>query len=347
MRYRKVRDSDIPACKGLAWFAAAALLLTPAAHAAEDAKGIYLLGYKSSMAGYVPPAGTYINSTKYFYSGDASGAAATSVALRRIGNVNLQADVDLDAQAFLELPTLLWVTPAKILGGNLGLGMITPIGWTDISVDVDARAALTFPNGTTLQRGRRFSLDDDVFSWGDPLATALLGWHQGNWHWSVAGLLNIPMGSYDSGALANIAFHRWAFDATAAVTWLDQTKGREFSAAAGFTFNGENPDTDYKTGTEFHVEFAAMQYFSKAFAVGITGYHYDQITGDSGAGATLGAFEGRVTALGPNINYNFQWNQTPVSTSLRWLHEFDAVNRLEGDAFLFSATIPLGAASGG
>ena len=224
--------------------------------------------------------------------------------------------------------------------------MITPIGWKGISVDVDARAGLTFPNGFALQRGRRFSLSDDELSWGDPLVTAMLGWHRGNWHWNLQGLLNIPMGSYDPAALANVSFHRWAFDTTAAITWLDRARGHELSAAAGFTFNGENPDTDYKTGTEFHVEFAAMQYLSKAFAIGVTGYHYDQITGDSGAGARLGAFEGRVTALGPNINYNFQWGATPVSTSLRWLHEFNAVNRTEGDAFLFSATIPLGAGGG-
>lgn len=277
------------------------------ANAAEDSKSIYLLGSKSSMAGYVPPPGTYVNSTKYYYSGNASGAAAAGVALRQIGNVTLEADIELEGQALLELPTLLWITPNKILGGNLGFGVITPIGWTEASVDVDARAALTFPNGVTLQGGRRFSLSDDVFSWGDPIATAVLGWHQGKWHWNISGLLNISMGSYDPAALANISFHRWAFDATAAVTWLDEARGHELSAAAGFTFNGENPDTDYRSGTEFHVEFTAMKHLSKAFAIGITGFHYDQITGDSGIGARLGPYEGRVSGIGPNVNYNFQW----------------------------------------
>jgi hypothetical protein len=158
------------------------------------------------------------------------------------------------------------------------------------------------------------------------------------------GLLNVPIGQYSENNIANMGFNRWAFDASAAATWLDLTTGREASVAAGFTFNGENPDTDYTTGTEFHVEFALMQHFSQTFSIGIAGYHYQQVSGDSGAGARLGSFEGRVTALGPNIDYSFKLGALPVSTSLRWFREFDAKNRLEGDAAFLNFTIPLGVA---
>jgi hypothetical protein len=73
----------------------------------------------------------------------------------------------------------------------------------------------------------------------------------------------------------------------------------------------------------------------------VAGYHYEQITGDSGSGATLGDFRGRVTALGPNVNYSFQLHKIPVATSLRWYHEFNTKNRLEGDSIFLTATIPL------
>ncbi len=335
--------SSFAVCIAIMACAASTLLIsaTPT-RAAEDAAGIYLLGSKSSMAGVLPPPGTYFSSLSYFYTGDASGRAAAGVALDQIGNISLEANIDVDADAFIKIPTLLWVTPHKFLGGNIAFGVVGVVGSKDISVDVDALATLTLPNGTVLQRGQRFFLDDDVFTVGDPLVTAVIGWHQGNFHWNVAGLLNIPIGDYSDSDLANIAFNRWAFDITGAATWLDAAKGHELSAAVGFTFNGENPDTDYRTGTEFHVEFAAMKHFSQSFAAGVTGYHYDQITGDSGAGARLGSFKGKTTAIGPNINYNFTLGQTPVSTSFRWLHEFDVENRLEGDAYLFSAVIPLG-----
>jgi hypothetical protein len=37
---------------------------------------------------------------------------------------------------------------------------------------------------------------------------------------------------------------------------------------------------------------------SPKVAIGIAGYHYQQITDDSGSGDRLGAFEGRTTGLG-------------------------------------------------
>ena len=84
-----------------------------------------------------------------------------------------------------------------------------------------------------------------------------------------------------------------------------------------------------------------IQNLSKSFGLGLVGYHYQQITGDSGAGANLGDFKGRVTALGPTINYNFTLSQIPVSTSLKYLKEFNVENRLEGDVGMFTLAMPL------
>jgi hypothetical protein len=143
----------------------------------------------------------------------------------------------------------------------------------------------------------------------------------------------------------NLGFNRWAADLTAAVTWLDPKTGFEVSVAPGFTFNGENPDTNYRTGTEFHLEAAVMQHFSEAFAIGVAGYHYKQVTADSGRGALLGSFKGEVSAIGPNVTYNFEVGGVPVFTSVRWLTEFGAKNRLEGDTGFLTVTVPIGGAS--
>jgi hypothetical protein len=228
-----------------------------------------------------------------------------------------------------------------MLGGNFGVGALLPVGYQSVDVDINARSALTFPNGTTLTRGQTFSLSDNTFAVGDPLATAFIGWSSGNWHWKLTGLVNIPVGSYSKNDLVSMGFNRWAADVTGAATWLDPKSGFEVSLAPGVTFNGNNPDTDYKTGTEFHLEGAVMQHLSKAFAVGIAGFYYKQVTGDSGAGAVLGPFKGEVAAIGPNLTYNFQIGAVPVLTSFRWLHEFDATNRLEGDIGFVTVTIPL------
>ena len=150
------------------------------------------------------------------------------------------------------------------------------------------------------------------------------------------------MGYWERGDVTNIGFNRWAADLTAAVTYLDMKTGFELSAAAGFTFNGENQETNYKTGTEFHIEGAVMQHFSKSFAIGLQGYFYQQVTGDSGPGTRfLGDFEGRVLALGPGVDFAFALGSIPVSGNLRYFHEFDAENRLEGDAGYLNFVIPL------
>jgi hypothetical protein len=214
------------------------------ARAAESAAGIYLLGAKGSMAGYLPPPGTYLTDYNYFYSGDATGQAALGVALRRFGNLNLQADIKVEGTVALEAPTFIWVAPQKVLGGNLGLGAIIPVGWKKVDVSLDALATLTLPPplNTTLTKGRHFDFDEDTLAFGDPLPTALLGWHNGNWNWNIQALVNVPIGEWERTSISNLGFNRWALDITPAITWFDAKSGAEISAAAGFTYNWENPE---------------------------------------------------------------------------------------------------------
>lgn len=323
------------------------------ARAAEDAKNIYLLGTKGSMAGFVPPPGIYFIDVNYFYAGDASGLAAGGRTLRRLGDrflnlpprtLTLQVDVKLDGDAEITAPSVLWVAPGKVLGGNVGFGAIGIWGRSAVDVDVDVLATLTLPLiDRTIQRGRH-DFDDSTTDLGDPFFNALIGWHEGNWHWNIGTLINVPIGPWSKTSVTNLSFNHWGLDATGAATWLDPTIGLELSSAVGFTFNWENPDTDYETGTEFHVEWAVVQHFSKKLGIGIVGYHYKQITADSGVGATLGAFKGRVTALGPTLSYSFQLGKLPVSTQWSYFHEFDVENRVEGDAGLLTISMPLSVA---
>ena len=315
---------------------------SPPARAAEDAKGFYLLGSLASGAAIVPPPGTYLVNYKYYYGGDASADPARSVVANDLGRFELDVDVDVRADIFLEVPSVFWVAPRKLLNGRYGFALLTPVGYQDISADVSALASLTLQDGRSFQRGATFGINDDTFSFGDPLILSFIGWDRGNWHWRLASLTNIPIGAYDDENVANMGFNRWGTDIHGGFTWLDPNIGFEVSATAGFTFNGRNPDTDYKTGTEFHVEYALMKHFSKAFSAGLVGFHYQQITGDSGDGAELGDFKGRATALGPSLNFNTQIRSIPVSTSLRWYHEVDTKNRLEGDSVYLQTTMPLG-----
>jgi hypothetical protein len=296
----------------------------PAAWAVEGAVGIYLLGSKGSLAGVTPPPGIYLQSDDYFYSGDAGASRTLPFGGAVVAGI--------DADAYYKIATGLWVLPDTVLGGNFGLGISLVGGWKGVSASV-----IVDPVGG-------IDDDDDTAAFGDPILSAQLGWNRGNWHWNVGTLINVPIGQWDEGQLANLGFNRWAVDLNGAVTWLDPASGFEISGAVGVTFNFENPTTDYKSGTELHLEFAAVQNFSKRFALGVAGYHYDQLSGDSGPGARLGPFEGLVTAIGPLAKYNFDIGLATMSSNLRWFAEFDTRNRLEGNAVLLTLSLPLSSA---
>jgi hypothetical protein len=108
----------------------------------------------------------------------------------------------------------------------------------------------------------------------------------------------------------------------------------------GVTFNAQNPATDYKTGNEFHFEWAAVQHFSPKLDAGLVGYYYQQLSGDSGEGAKA-PFKGRVAAIGATLGYNFEVEKVPVSARLKYFHEFAAENRAEGDAVYLTLSVPL------
>ena len=85
------------------------------------------------MAGFVPAPGIYFIDVNYFYAGDARGAAAVGRDLRRLQDrfpnlpprtLTIQADVRLDGDAQITMPSVLWVAPGKVLGGNVGFGAI-------------------------------------------------------------------------------------------------------------------------------------------------------------------------------------------------------------------------------
>ena len=74
---------------------------------------------------------------------------------------------------------------------------------------------------------------------------------------------------------------------------------------AGLTYNLENPDTDYQNGVSSHLDWGASQFLSEKAQVGLVGYIYYQIGGDSGSRARLGDFKSRVYGIGPQVGFLF------------------------------------------
>jgi hypothetical protein len=296
------------------------------AHASEGGASFYLLGSGGPGAAIMPPLkGVFLDNEVYYYSGSAKGGKAFTVG----GNVV----AGLDATIVADFATFVWVPTTDFAGGTLALGGAVPFG----EPDVDVSAVISGPRGGQVG----LSASDSKFVVGDPIATAMLGWKNGDVHIQASTVVNIPIGDYREGQLANLAFHRWAGDASLAATWHDEKSGWDVTTKAGFTFNGKNDDTDYKTGTEFHIEGAVEKKLSPKWSAGLQGYYFGQVSGDSGAGATLGPFKGRVAGAGATVAYSFLMGKMPATLRVRALTEFDARNRLEGDSVWLGLSVPL------
>ncbi len=123
------------------------------------------------------------------------------------------------------------------------------------------------------------------------------------------------------------------FDTVAAFTWLSTGTGTEFSMVPGLMVNTQNDDTDYTTGLEFHVDFTLNQFLAKTFALGLRGYYYRQVTGDSGSGASLGDFQGESLGIGPGVFWQPKFAGGKLAIVGKWLHDVTATRRLESDYF--------------
>jgi hypothetical protein len=139
------------------------------------------------------------------------------------------------------------------------------------------------------------------------------------------------VGTYNPNRLANLGIGHGAIDGGFGYTYLNPQTGFEASAVTGFTFNFENPDTNYTNGVDWHLDWGVSQFLSKQFFIGAVGYFYDQITADSGQAAFLGSNESRVIGVGPQIGYIFPINnQAQGYLNLKSYFEFDSYRRPDG-----------------
>jgi hypothetical protein len=294
--------------------------------ASENAASLYLLGSGGPGTAIMPPLkGVFFDNLGYVYDGELGGSGSLPAG----GNVL----VDAKGTIIADFASLLWVPSANFAGGTLGVGGILPYG----HLNLEGSAILTGPLGHQFTG----AASDSAWIVGDPVAMAMLGWKMGDLHVQLANLLNVPIGGYRDGQLANLSFHRWADDLSLAATWHSDTSGWDVSGKTGLTFNGTNQATNYRTGTELHAEAAVEKTLSKSWSLGVQGYYFQQLTNDSGSGALLGPFKGMETGVGVTAAYHFSAGRMPATLRGRVTQDLDAENRLKGTGVWLDFSVPL------
>jgi hypothetical protein len=217
--------------------------------------------------------------------------------------------------------TYTFATP--VLGGQAAVSVLGVPGHVDVGID----ATLTGPRGNRISG----TATDSRTTFADVFYQGTLKWNQGVHNTMVYITGNIPSGTYNANRLANLSFGWVAVDGGAGYTYFDPKTGHEFSVVGGLTYNFMNRDLQYQNGIDFHVDWAASQFVSKNVQLGIAGYFFQQLTGDSGPGAKLGDFKGRVAGVGPQIGFLFPLGKEHQGyVNLKAYKDFAAENRPEG-----------------
>jgi hypothetical protein len=281
----------------------AALATAGLAGATEGGGGAYPNGAEDFMSGAVPPPGNYFINYVNYYSADKlkdnNGDTVNGFKLK----------VAADVLRFIH------VTDKQVLGGFWGMHVFIPLVYQEVNLDV--------PVAPVQMDDSRASLGDIIV---DPF---ILSWHGANWHAATGVDIYVPTGNYDKTRLANVGRNYWTFEPIIAATFLPGA-GFDISAKLMYDVNTENNDSNYKSGQEFHMDYAVGKKMGD-FTAGLAGYYYKQTTDDESNGVKVSDKRGQVAAFGPALKYDYK----NMSLSLKYLFETEVRNRPAGDNLWF------------
>ena len=296
-------------------FCAALALSSLPARADNGGLSFYLPGTFGSLAA-APLVPGWAYSTIYLHVAQSAGGGKS---FAQGGSVVL--GLNATADALVQGISYTFATP--VLGAQATVAVLAAPG--NIGVGIDGR--ITGPAGNTISG----STGDNRFTVSDVFYQGSLKWNQGVHNEMVYVSGNIPSGTYDPNRLANLSFGFTAVDFGAGYTYFDPKTGHEFSIVGGMTYSGTNDDLQYQNGIDFHIDWAASQFISKNVHVGLAGYYFQQLTGDSGAGARLGDFKGRVFGIGPQVGFIIPLSEGYQGyLNLKAYKDIEAQNRPEG-----------------
>jgi hypothetical protein len=262
------------------------------------------------MAGAIPPPGNYLIDYALFYTAD-----------ELMGNDGRNMASGFDLTVWGNVLRYVHVSKTTILGASWAQHVFLPV----LNVDV------TMPTPGGDLHDTRTGLGDIIV---DPL---ILGWHFPNCHVAAGVDVYVPVGAYDDGELANVGRNYWTFEPVVAMTCLKG--GLECSAKVMYDINVKNPDSDVRSGDEFHVDGTiGMRVANWAFGIG--GYYYQQVTEDdypAGYPAAKMMQKGKTMAVGPQVAFQLG----KISLVAKYQEEFETENRPEGRKAWLKFVVPL------
>ena len=297
------------------------LVFPLSAHATEGGTGHYMPGAIATLIDLAPTKpGWVFNPLYQHYEGNASVSRTIPVATVITSGLEAKSDAALLGGFYTFGQT--------VLGAHYSVGAYLPYVWLDVEANVST------PRGTERRRDTASGIGDMT------LIPAMLAWKSGFWQFNALFPVFAPTGGYQVGHIANTGLNYWTFDPTIGASYNNEKIGFNTALHIGITANTKNYDTDYHSGSTLHFDGSVQQLLPAGpgyMGVGAEAFYLQQVTADSGAGATFGDFKGYTVGVGPVVTYILPLGEETFVTEFRWLPELDVKRRLEGDYFWLKA----------
>ncbi len=293
----------------------AILMILFSGKAYSQMKGVHLLGDNGLNAGTQTAPSLVIAVPAYWYT--------TDKLMDRNGE-RLAANPDVTT--FLTGLGASVVTDLKILNANLGATILLPFVKSQIE-------------GPLVSGGGSMAFSDIYVQ---PIQ---LGWHTKHADFVAGYALYIPTGKYEAGASDNSGLGMWGNEFSAGSTvYFDAKKTFNFSTIAYYEIHSDKKGTDNRAGNIITLEGGLNKSFytpklfnGMLFNVGGIYYMQFKVSDDKIEVADHDIYEwtkDKVFAAG--LQADIIYPKTKTALSFRWLTEFGARNRTEGNTFFLT-----------
>jgi len=322
-----------------------ALLLISVGLAQAASVGEYTPGQADIRDYFVPESGLYFYLDNSYYPSstlkDNNGNNVTSVTIFPKNGPPVTVLLNGHANSYSLTPTFIGVIRQHVLGASYG-AFISP---------TFANSSIGAVTNTPTRRGG--GVDTSQFNVGDLYVQPLwLDWSFDHWDIAFAYGFYAPTGKYNintvtfpnvgvqvrAPAVDNIGLGFWTQQFQVAGAWYPwDSQSTAVTLAVTGEFHSRTRGFDLTTGADLTLEWGISQYISLGksgnyqLEVGPSGYSQWQITDDTGSDATNGNLHARVYGAGAQLGFNYDpWG---LSVTARYLHDFGARNRVQGQLF--------------
>lgn len=250
----------------------------------------------------------------------------------------LGAPIKIDTDTYAVLPRLTYISNHRLLGAHVGVTAMLPL--------VKRKAALHTVDASSPLASIVSAKNSSVSGVADLEVSPVMHWEIGD-HQSVtfAPTLVMPVGDFKETRRANPGFGDY-FTFRPSVQYAFIGDGWDLGGRAVMSFNTRNKDSEYYSGKIFNFDWQAMTFVSEDIRVGVQGYFVRQLESDSSKNALdqlqidmEKGSKASVNAIGPAVAWLMNGGEMLIEG--KFLKEFGAKNRTQGQAFWLTISKPL------